>query len=116
MSNEITDFSVGDDIDIYRTVTNIPTGQVIESAVMEFRLFEADETPFLTKTISTTATLSGQITDTGADGTGEVVFTLQDTDTDNFTPGVWHYYSIKIETDAGKNFTPERGKIKANFK
>ena len=53
----------------------------------------------------------GQITDTGADGTGAVRFTLSGTQTLLMTPGITYYWDCQIILSDGGLYTPCKGTI-----
>jgi hypothetical protein len=113
---EIRDFVSGDDLDVWRTISEIPTGQILSKAWFTVKTGPsvADVAAIFQKTI-TTAPVTGQgaITDTGADTIGRVRFELTHVNTALLSDGVAYYYDIQVLTDAGKIYTPERGLIKA---
>lgn len=102
---EINNFSVGDDLDVVRTVAGIPDGQTIERAFFTVRVFEASPLPIFQKEITTAASDAGII-----DGS-TLTFTLSPDDTALLSGGNRHWYSIKVITDAEQEYTPERGTI-----
>jgi len=116
LASTITGFVKGDDLDIVRTVTNIPAGQVLTEARLTVRSTNL-ATIVLSKLITPTLVAgSGQISDTGADGTGVVTFQLTGGvggDTVNLTPGTLFPFDIQLKTDANKHYTPEVGTISA---
>lgn len=114
-NSEIENFVVGDDLDIVRSISNIPTGQTVTEAVLTIKVFESGATALIEKTITAVLSDDGLISDTGASGIAEVTFTLTDTDTALLSPGNWHYFDIQVTTSAGKIYTPEKGKIKGEI-
>lgn len=114
-SGEINNFVVGDDLDIERTISNIPTGQTITKAWLTIKEIEAGSTAVLSKEITSVATSSGVISDTGADTVGVVTFTLTAAETALFSAGNWLYYDIQVKTSGGKIYTPEKGRIKGEI-
>lgn len=109
----IENFVCGDDLDIERTVTGIPSGQTLTQALLTIRTFEAGGAAVLTKTITPTISDNGLVTN--GDTTATLVFTLSDTDTDTLSPGNYHYYWIDVITSAGKEYTAEKGRIKGEI-
>jgi len=108
----IDDFVAGDDLEIERTISSIPSGILIQTAwFMVKRKFEdSDATALISKTITVINTASiGWIEDTGADGIGLIRFYITQTETALLTPFSEYQYSIKIKLDNGKVNTPERG-------
>jgi hypothetical protein len=101
----------GDDVDVRRTVTDIPAGQTLVKAWLTFKSsLSAGDASLLQKIILPGAVVGqGQITDTGADGTGEVLFQLSNADTLGLPIGNRLLYSIKVLTSANKIYTPEQG-------
>jgi hypothetical protein len=105
----ITGFAVGDDLDIVRTVTGVPSGQIITSAALTIKELEASETAKLVKTITSALTVSGFISG------NTLTFVLSGGDTNRLNPGNYEYFSVEVFTDAGKTYTPEKGRIKADL-
>jgi hypothetical protein len=68
----ITGNVAGDDIDVTRSVTGVPATQTLALAWMTFKTNVTDADPGLLQKAITTASVAGtgQITDTGASGTG----------------------------------------------
>lgn len=115
--SRIDDFVLGDDLEIERSITSIPTGIVIDSAwFMVKRKFEdTDAQALISKTISTVDTAGiGWIENTGGSGTGLIHFYITATDTALLTALSEYQYSIKLKFDNGKVVTPEIGVIVAN--
>jgi hypothetical protein len=102
----------GDDLDVRRTVTGIPAGQTLAKAWLTFQATPGGADPgLLQKVITTSAVIGvGQITDDGADGTGEVLFQLTGADTLALPVECSTPYDIKVKTSAGKIYTAEQGK------
>lgn len=113
-SGEINNFVVGDDLDIERTISNIPTSQTITKAWLTVKETELG-TAVLTKEVTSVATSSGVISDTGADTVGVVTFTLTAAETATLNPGNWLYYDIQVKTSGGKIYTPEKGRIRGEI-
>lgn len=101
----ITNFSVGDDLDIVRTVSNIPSGQLITNATLTIRELEASPTYIVRKTIVPTLTTSGYIEN------NQLTFVLTSGDTVLFWPENYIYYDIELRTSENKTYTPEKGRI-----
>jgi len=105
------EITAGDDFDIIRTVTNIPSGQTVSSATLTIVRYEGDSSAVIEKEITSTLNSAGQITDTGADTTGSFYFILTSVDTSLLKPGNTYYYDIEIITNASKKYTAETGTI-----
>lgn len=101
----------GDDYEISRTITGVPGSDTIATAwlTMKTAIGNADPGLFQKEITSVDVPGTGQITDTGADGTGAVRFDLEPADTALPTPGTPAVYDIQIQTTAGKTYTPEIG-------
>lgn len=113
----IDEFVAGDDLSVERTVTGVPATTTLTNAwfTVKRKLTDADADAILQKIITSVSTSSGQIDDTGADGTGHVIFLLVPADTVLLTPLSEYHYDIQVKTSAGKIYTPESGKIVAQI-
>jgi cytoskeletal protein RodZ len=107
----ITGNVAGDDIDVTRSVSGVPATQTLALAWMTFKTNVTDADPGLLQKAITTASVAGtgQITDTGASGTGVVFFQLTAANTLTLPSGVNVHYDIKVKTSAGKIYTAEQG-------
>lgn len=83
------------------TVTSVPAGTTLAKAILMVKesFSDADEDALITKTIYPGATLSGQITDTGADGTGQLVFVIDNDDVDALDTGRLYISGVKVILD-----------------
>ena len=110
---KIKDFVCGDSLIVQRTVRRIPSGLTIAKAYMTVKTNEADVdgSALFQLSITSTSTSSGQITDTGADGTGTVRFTLSRTQTIALTPGTNYYFDIQIIASDGGLYTISKGRM-----
>jgi hypothetical protein len=116
LASTITGFVKGDDLDIVRTVTNIPTGQVLSEARLTVRSPDLSTIIFSKVITSTPVAGAGSISDTGADGTGVLTFQLTggiSGNTVSLTPQTNFPFDIQLKTDANKHYTPEVGTITA---
>lgn len=104
----ISNFVVGDDIDIERTVSQIPSGQSIDYAWFTVRFYERSSAIILQKEITTTLTPHGVIEST-ISGAYRLTFTLSGMDTIKFEPDNDLHYDIQTRTTANKIYTPEKG-------
>lgn len=111
-NGSISDLVAGDDVDVRRTVTEIPAGQALAKAWLTFNSAPGGPDPgLLQKVITTALTADGQITDDGAtDTAGELVFQLSAANTLALPIGCDTPYDIKVKTNTGKIFTLEQGK------
>lgn len=105
----------GDDFDIIRTITLIPSGDSIAKAWLTVKRHEADTdaAALFQLAITTASTASGQITDTGAgDLIGAVTFKISPTNS-RLVGSTPRHYDIQIKSANGKIFTAESGDIAA---
>lgn len=111
----ITDFAVGDDITVERTITAVPSGQTITNAwfTVKRRISDTDAQAIFQKTITSSLTSAGQIDDTGADGTAHLLFYILAAETVLLTPDSSYRYDIQVKLSGGTISTPELGFITA---
>lgn len=93
----LTNFAVGDDIDIVRTITNIPVGQLLTSA------------RFTVKHLNSTCPVLFAVS--GVIESNTVTFHLTGSETMLLPDGFPARYWIEVETNAEKTYTPEHGRI-----
>lgn len=108
----ITDFKVGDDVDITRTITSVPDGTTLAKAWLYVKATEtdADGAAVIGKAITTSSVNGvGQITDTGADGTGEVFFQMTSAETAALVARRRYWYAVKVMLNTNKVATVEAG-------
>ena len=109
---EIKELVSGDDIDIERTITGVPDSDTLAKAWMTIKSLPTDADPgLLQKTITSSLTADGQITDTGANTIGVVVFLIVPADGATIGIGVKRVFDIQVKTTAGKIFTAVKGTI-----
>lgn len=114
----ITGIVAGDDLDVTRTVTDVPSGQTLNKAWLTFKTNVSDADPgLLQKTITSSAVVGqGQITDIGDGtgalpvGTGSLLFQLGGVNTSALPVGSAVLYDVKVLTSASKIYTVEQGK------
>jgi hypothetical protein len=109
---EITGFVVGDDLEVRRTVTDLPAA--IETAWLTLKHYpsQPDQEAKLQKRITTTdAPGTGQVVEAGGPGTdGDLRFDLTPDDTTRL--GVKRYvHDIQIKLSTGKVYTIEKGTL-----
>lgn len=111
LNGSISGIVSGDDLDVIRTVTNVPATQTLVKAWLTFKSVPSSPDPgLLQKTILPGAVSGqGQITNDGANGTGSLLFQLTPADTLALPVGINTPYSIKVKTSAGKIYTAEQG-------
>src|SRR5687768_768621 len=105
LSDIITGFVAGTDLEIRRTIDGIPEGQTLTDAWLTIKLSldDPDASAILSKHATLTDTPgTGHITDPGdgAGGDGEVRFDLSPTNSDPLF--VRHAFDIWVRTDQGK--------------
>jgi len=116
LASTITGFVNGDDLDIVRTITNIPAGDSLAEARFTVRAVNLSTIIFSKLITGSAVAGQGQITDTGADGTGAVTFQLTGGtagDTTNLSASVNYPFDIQLKTTLNKHYTPEVGTITA---
>ena len=113
----IENFVSGDDLQITRTITNVPSGGLLTKVWFTVKLLwsDTDTDAVIQKEITTSNVAgTGQITDDGAgDQSAAVRFDLTDTDTAKLQKGLTFLYDIQVLTDGGAIYTPEIGTITA---
>lgn len=109
----LEDFVIGNDYDIERDVTHVPdTTLVLGWFTLKKKLSDADTAALVHKRITPTAQSGiGQITDTGSDGTGIVLFQLTALETAGLLANRTYYYDITVKTSTGKTYTVEVGRV-----
>lgn len=111
----ITGIVAGDDLDVIRSVPGVPATQTLTKAWLTLKTNVGDADPGLLQKAITSSLVSGvgQITDTGALGTGAILFQLTGANTLALPVGTNIYYDIKVLTSASKIYTVEQGKYYA---
>ena len=115
-SATITNFVAGDDLTVTRTITGVPAGDTLAKAwlTVKRRQRDLDAAAIFQKEITPVDVPgTGEITDTGGDGTGAVRFDLADEDTLLLEPLRGYYYDIQVLTANGFIYTPETGRMTA---
>lgn len=106
----------GDVFSIRRTVNKIPSSRTIAEAWLTVKAAIADADGSATfQKIITTADVSGtgQIEDSGADGSGILRFDLTAANTTAMTAGTQYFYDISIRLDNNSILTLETGMTSA---
>lgn len=112
----ISGFVRGDDLDIVRSITNIPSGQVVSKMwlTIKNRFTDTDAQAVIQKIITSAQTTGqGVISNIGASGTAAALFTLTHDDTILLRADREYFYDVQLLTDADKIYTPENGVIVA---
>lgn len=116
LADTITGFVKGDDLDVRRTIQNIPATQTLAEARFTIRSTNLSTIVFSKLITPSLVAGQGHITDTGADGEGAVWFQLTGGttgDTQQLTAGTAYPFDIQVKTSAGKYYTPVVGTITA---
>ena len=88
------------------TIENVPDGTTIAAARFSLKTHpELASSSVIDLEITTTIGVSGQVTDTGADGTGQLEFYVGDTDVEGLSTGEWYHASVSVELDNGEIYT-----------
>jgi hypothetical protein len=112
----IAQFVAGDHLSIERTITAVPSGQTIAQAwfTIKRKYSDTDNAALVQKVITPILQANiGHIDDTGADGTGHLIFSLTPADTAALTPLSDYRYDIQTKLSNGTINTPEVGTITA---
>jgi hypothetical protein len=112
----IANFVAGDHLSIERTVTSVPNTTLISGAwfTIKRKYTDIDSGALVQKYITTSYEDGvGHIDDSGADGTGHLIFLLTPEDTVLLTPLSDYKYDIQIRLSTGMINTPESGIITA---
>lgn len=112
---KINEIIVGDDYDVVRTISDLPSGETVSEAWFTVKENHWDTTTIVDVHITTTYSAQyGGITDTGSgDAEAEMIFHLRGGVTDNFSPYFKYIYSIRVKTPSGKYYSPELGDLVA---
>lgn len=109
---QITALVIGDTKRITRTYTDLPTGSTVATAYLTVKKRDtfADAAAVVQKSITTSATSSGQITDAVTTG-GSIAmyFDLSKTETANFVAGIAYVYDVQVILSGGEVHTMEKG-------
>lgn len=98
----ITTFSTKSAGSLRRTITTIPSGEIVTKAWLTVKADPGDADPGLVQlTITASPTAAGVIEEAGVGGTTDAVirFDLQPADTDAIGAHVTRYYDISVLTD-----------------
>lgn len=106
----------GDVFSIRRTVNKIPSGRTIVEAWLTVKaaIADVDASATFQKIITSTDVAgTGQIEDTGADGSAVLRFDLTAANTTAMTAGTSYFYDIQARTDTSDILTLESGTTSA---
>ena len=106
--------TLGDDVQVVRSVTGLSSGQVMEKAwlTIKKRYAESDAEAALQLEITEVDSAAGQITDTGSGDVGaELLFRIADDDYDDLTGQTSYFYDIQVLLDDGVINTIEVGTV-----
>jgi len=109
---EITGFVAGDDLEIRRTVTDLPAAIAVAWLTVKRHHKQSDDEAKLQKRITTTDVPgTGQVVEAGGPGTdGDLRFDLTQADTASLG-AKWYVHDIQIKLATGKVYTIEKGTI-----
>ncbi len=109
---EITGFVVGDDLEIRRTVTELPAAIEVAWLTVKRYAGESDDEARLQKRITETDVPgTGQIVDVGGPGEdGDLRFDLTPEDTASLGAKIY-VHDIQVKLSTGKVYTIEKGTI-----
>lgn len=110
---KVISITQADDYDVKRWATNIPSGSTLSKAWFTAKraVTDLDVAAIIQKEITSTLVAgAGQITDTGADGTGRVEFEFTGAQTEVLIPGKY-FYDIQYMLSNSKRRTVEKGML-----
>lgn len=109
----IDDITIGTNKTIARTVTGIPTDNVLNKAwfTVKDNYTRTDANAVFQLIVSTALTSDGQITDAGTSGTGAMQFLLTPTETLLLTPKKNYVFDIKVKLVDGSLYPAETGVV-----
>lgn len=109
----IDDIMVGTNKTIARTVTDVPTTNVLNKAWLTVKdnYTRTDANATFQLSITTAATSAGQITDAGTSGTGNLQFLLTPSQTLLLTPKKQYVFDVKVKLVDGSLYPAETGVI-----
>lgn len=114
-----SNFTAGDNLQVERDVTGVPTGDPLVKAWMTFKVDASvlDASATLQKIITVNAVQgTGQITQNGSElqgnGTATTIFQLTAADTALLGSERTYFWDIQAKTVAGDIYTPDKGSIK----
>ena len=112
-NQDIRGVVAGDDVRVNVTITSISTGLTISKAWLTVKSnpSDADASALVQAAITTSATSTGQITDTGADGTAGMYFILANTSTDDAEEDYGYSYDVQLKMSDGSLYTPLVGRM-----
>src|SRR5215831_3025393 len=99
LNSVISDFTAGSSLTVRRTVTRLPNGSLIQTAVFTVKPAEPgpDNADIILKTITTVDQSGvGQVENEGGTGTCQLRFELTEADTILLTPNQPYYYWIAV--------------------
>lgn len=106
----------GDVFSIRRTIDNIPAGRTLAEGWLTVKaaIADVDASATFQKVITSSDVAgTGQIEDTGADGSGIIRFDITAANTTGMTAGTVYYYDIQIRLDNSDVLTLETGTTSA---
>lgn len=110
MNSTISDgLVIGSDFSVIRVIKDLPTGQVLSKAWFTVKVSPDYDDSQAVFQISVTAVANndGQITNTGASGTGLVSFNLSAANTALLKARKRYWYGIKVKMSDGKVYEPQ---------
>ena len=116
-NGRIDDFVNGDDLEIERTITGVPSGILVERAwfMVKHKYTDIDDDAIISKLATSINTADqGWVADDGSgDGEATIRFYLTPADTELLYAYSEYPYSIKVKLDNDRVNTPELGLIVA---
>ena len=108
-----TGYAMGDDLPIDFTLTSWPAGQTLSKAYLTLKTAtsDADAAAVVQKSITITATTSGQITADGSSGTATGRIIITKSDYGEVLPDVNYAYDIQVINNSGSVYTPFVGNM-----
>lgn len=116
LADAIEGFVVGDDLQVRRTIGNIPATQTVIKAWFTIKSQVSDLDPGIMQKVITQSDNpgTGRIEDAGASGTAIVRFDLTPADTLLLTPKTKYWFDIQLRTSLPGTYTSNFGYIRSS--
>lgn len=113
LNSMIDDLIVGEYKEILRPITRVPAGKVLEQAwfTVKKKATDPETEALMKKSITMAATSDGQITNSGASGTGSLYFILTTVDTTKLKPHIVYVFDLWVKLTGIDPILAETGRL-----